>query len=117
MTTLLSIDPAAHPIAEERIGFVDGQIMLIHAARDKGGDRVWSDRAGDRVKPAWVRDLVCVFHAIELANHLAETAASGGAHLATALLSNWRAGIDDPRLDGFERHLENWRLAAKERAP
>ena len=116
MTTLLSIDPAAHPIAEERIGFVDGQIMLIHAAQAIDG-RVWADRAGDRVKPAWVRDLVCVFHAFELANHLAETAPTGGAHLATALLSNWRAGLDDPRLEGFDRHLENWRLVAKETAP
>lgn len=114
MSSLLSTDPADHPIAEERIGFVDGQIMFIHAAQAVEG-RVWADRAGARVSPAWVRDLTSIVHVLELANHLIESGPAGKAHQAASALSNWRAGIEDHRLDDFDRQLarmrETYRLA------
>ena len=108
MSETMSKDPADHPIAEERVGFVDGQIMFIHAAQTAAG-RVWSDRAGDVVVPIWVRDLTSLLHIVELSNALADETIPGGAHRAAAALSNWRAGLGDARLEGMARQLEQAR--------
>ena len=63
----LSDDPAKHPVGHRFCAMVYGRIEIIEVAT-RHGRKIWIDRYGCHVIPAWVQEL----HALaEFANHLA----------------------------------------------